>query len=36
MGDNKISIRIIFHSKYNHIVGKTISFTTDEANVDDL
>ena len=36
MGDNKIIIKNNFAQQYHHVVGKKISFTPDEANVDDL
>ena len=36
MSDNKIIIKKNFPQQYHHVVGKNISFTPDEANVDDL
>ena len=36
MGDNKIIIKNNFPQQYHHVVGKTISFTPDETNVDVL
>ena len=36
MGDNKIIIKNKFPQQYHHVVGKTFSFTPDEANVDDF
>ena len=37
MGDNKITMKNkIFHNNTIMLLGKTFSFTPDEANVDDL
>ena len=36
MLQNQVGIRGGYPQQYHHVVGKTLPFTPDEANVDDL